>query len=140
MGAWGSGSFQNDDAMDWANELIDGEDDGPLIEALAEVLEAGPDHYLDVDSGNHAVAAAEVIAALGGRAGRRMPKALARWIADRGPDVARELVEKHGDAAVAALARVADGPGSELAELWAGNADWRAGIDELAARLRTLAP
>lgn len=140
MGAWGPGSFDNDSALDWLNGLTDSEDDGALIDALADVLDAEEGDYLDADVGMPAVAAAEVIAALGGRRAQKLPVSLEEWIAAQTPEVARELVDKHAADALEALGRVSDGPSSELAELWDGAADWRAAIDDLAARLRAVVP
>jgi hypothetical protein len=140
MGAWGPGSFDNDSALDWLHALADSEDDGALIDALAEVLDAEDGAYLDADVGMPAVAAAEVIASLGGRRAQKLPAQLGAWIGAQSPEVARELVEKHAADALEALARVTDGPSSELAELWDGAAEWRAAIDDLAARLRALVP
>lgn len=136
MGAWGPRSFDNDSALDWLNGLTDSDDDGALIDALADVLDAEEGEYLDADVGMPAVAAAEVIAALGGRRAQKLPAPLEEWIGAQSADVARELVEKHAADALEALGRVSDGPSSELAELWDSAADWRAAIDDLAARLR----
>jgi len=63
MGAWGIGSFDNDDAVDWAYEL--GESQG--TELLVATLEAiGPEDHLEAPDCSIALAAAEVVAALSG--------------------------------------------------------------------------
>lgn len=39
MGAWGPGSFENDDAMDWVTELEDYATDSLIIAALNTVID-----------------------------------------------------------------------------------------------------
>lgn len=34
MGAWGSGSFENDDALDWLTDFCDDPDKGLIADAL----------------------------------------------------------------------------------------------------------
>ncbi|GGN68549.1 hypothetical protein GCM10010112_33020 [Actinoplanes lobatus] len=115
MGAWDFGPFDNDDAADWSGDLREaapGERAVLIRETLEEVLHEG--EYLQVDSGNHAVAAAAVIASLlpGGTA-LTTPYA---------PDFRTEggVLDLPGDLpalALRALDRVA-GDDSEWAELW----------------------
>ena len=64
MGAWGHGSFQNDSAMDWLDELP-GSDRAMVREALERVV--GASGYVEVDDGSAALAAAELIAAAHGK-------------------------------------------------------------------------
>lgn len=138
MGAWGLGSFENDDALDWCISLVDGEDDGPILEALEAVAGASGIEYLDVDVCGAAVAAAEVIAALAGHPPRSLPDDVAEWVRIQSADVARELVGKHAASATFAVRRVRDD--SEAAELWKDSGDhaqWRAALDDLEVRLRT---
>jgi hypothetical protein len=65
MGAWGTGVFENDGALDFLAELRDtapAERAAFVRERLGEA--ADEDDYLEVDSGQHAVAAAAVVAAV----------------------------------------------------------------------------
>ncbi|RVU48565.1 DUF4259 domain-containing protein [Lujinxingia sediminis] len=136
MGAWGHEPFSNDHAMDWLHEMLDAEDDEPLIEALGEIAGAEPDEYLDADLGSIALAAAALIAALGGSALTQLPEALVEWIDDQDGEVITELYEKHAPVARAAVVRVR--VNSELAELWEESDDaraWLQGLDELEAAL-----
>ena len=136
MGAWGSGPFENDSAADWAMELADGDDDGPIVDALGAVVDAPPDEYLEVDEGSAVVAAAAVLVALSGRAAK-LPEDLAEWVELQPPELAETLLEKHRERALRALARVR-GEGSELRELWEESEDagaWVAHLDRLAAAL-----
>jgi hypothetical protein len=136
MGAWGEGPFDNDGAADWAAEF-DGADQRSgqrlIREALERAAQAAPDDYLEVDEGQVAVAAAELVAFMVGSAGTRSPynETAVEWI-NRTQPVA--------DPSTAELARTAlrrvVGANSEVAELWeeAGPA-WRASVTELAGRL-----
>lgn len=116
VGAWGAGSFENDDAMDW---VID--------------LEESDDEYLWASERSKTVAAAEVVAALAGRPGPGSPERVESWV--RGRDgVERETVAL----ATRAVERVRNGPRSELLELReeAGQPEeWYEGVEDLLGRL-----
>ncbi|HZW07711.1 MAG TPA: DUF4259 domain-containing protein [Phycisphaerales bacterium] len=152
MGAWGTGIFENDDALDWVlgwQEAGEGEgtaDEPGRISFVIGAMAVAVDHkgYLDVDAGGCALAAAEVVAAACGKPSPAMkpgPEAdealaeLAAWV--RTPH-AKVL----NDPDVRALARQAVdracGPESEAAELWDESehaAAWRAAVDDLRSRL-----
>jgi hypothetical protein len=129
MGAWGSAVFENDGAEDWAGALLEEGRDQLIGEALGAVAEGST----EADECSAALAAAEVVAAARGWPARGFPKELKDWIAEadyRPTDGAKSL-------AVQAVRQVRDD--SELAELWKENAKeekkWRAGLDDLLARL-----
>lgn len=63
MGAWGSGSFENDDAADWVSQF---DDSGvaAVETTLREVCELTDDDYLEAPEASEAVAAAEIVAAM----------------------------------------------------------------------------
>lgn len=133
MGAWGTGIFDNDDAMDWVMRL---DEDGreAVDEAIDAVLETAPE-YLERDVGAGALAAAEVVAALRGRPSTHLPPEVASWLAAH-PDltVTSELVLK----ARRALDHATNPGTSEVAELWADaprGTEWRALTEDLRARL-----
>ena len=135
MGAWGTGSFENDDAVDWVADL-ETCDDSVVIEAtLARVAETG-DAYLDLPDGASAVAAAEILAALLGEPGPTLADEARGWVASHAslgvPAAAVELAN-------AALTRVRSDPErSELSGLWedSGHAAERVtAIEDLARRL-----
>jgi hypothetical protein len=133
MGAWGSGPFENDSALDWANELVDGDGLGPLQSALDCTAKSTFD-YLDVDLGSAAIAAAEVVAALMRKPTSSLPANVAEWIEEHPIKVTHALV---AEAAAAVDAAAADN--SEVHDLWResdGYDEWRAAIDDLRARLR----
>lgn len=109
MGAWGAGSFENDDALDWLAELA-GRDDWSVVErALQEVVEATD--YLEAPLCSSAVAAAEVVAAGIGTPTSNLPDEISEFIqvAPR-PDL--ELVKT----AMLVIDRILND--SELLELW----------------------
>lgn len=129
MGTWGSGPFENDQAAHWAEGLEDADDLALAVDALDRVRNA---EYVDADDASVAIAAAEVVAAVGGRPHADLPADLRRWIASS--DIT--LDPEHGEEAAAAVARVR-GEDSELAELWAesGSEQWHGHLDDLVARL-----
>jgi hypothetical protein len=89
MDSWGIGSFENKDAVDWAND----------IEELGEGdIDMALDHLIDhekplICACCEAVAAAEVVAALAGRPGENLPENITAWVAQRKAPTP-ELIEK----------------------------------------------
>lgn len=79
MGAWGYGSFENDDALDWLAEL---DDVSQLDEALDSVIEHG-DGYIEADDGWIAIAAGEMVAALNGHGSDALPEETLNWASGR---------------------------------------------------------
>ena len=135
MGAWGTGSFENDDAVDWVADL-EASDDLVVIEAtLARVAEAG-DAYLEVPDGASTVAAVEILAALLGEPDTTLADEARGWVASHAslgiPVAAVEL-------ASAALTRVrSDSQRSKLSGLWEDSGDaakWVTAIEDLEQRL-----
>jgi Domain of unknown function (DUF4259) len=130
MGAWGAGSFDNDDAMDWVIGLTEGSGDTLLREALAPVVSAG-DRDLEAPDCSIAIAAAESIAAARGRPTASLPEEVAEWVTKK-PIVATDLVVL-ASTAVDRIARK-----SELKDLWEESDsadDWRAAMTDLRKRL-----
>jgi hypothetical protein len=109
MGVWGAGGFENDTALDFVGEASDAAD---LAAAFDAVLR-DPAAYLDVDAAQRAIAAAECVAAMLGRAAPEMPVAVADRMASLNAPDAGLL-----DAARSAVSRVLRR--SELVDLWAG--------------------
>lgn len=133
MGTWGSGSFENDDASDFAIEF---ESDGMQALELAFGI-AGHD-YLEAPDAQRAVAAAEILA-LSKSGGISDDLAIA-------PEL-YEAVERHASEirprfaalrrkALAALDRVA-GDRSELKQLWEEDdaSEWLSAMRDLRERL-----
>jgi hypothetical protein len=134
MGAWGTGLFENDDALDFAGDVV--ERGGlALVENVLEELLDMSDESIEAPDAEQVLVAAEIVAALAGRPAAEYPDELAEWLdaLDAVPDDA--LV----DTARRAVQRVLTPP-SELLELWeeAGEddyAEWRVGVEAIAARL-----
>lgn len=129
MGAWGTGSFENDDAADWVGEL------GSIMpEGLTKVLAHAADDpaYLQALAASAAVAAAEVVAALNGAAAEGAPSGVVDWAKKHPQAFAPELKA----VAIRAVDRVRKN--SELKDLWMeadGLNDWIAAIRDLQSRL-----
>ena len=148
MGAWGSGSFENDTAYDWIRELErQTAEDAPdfLREALSAVADAPDGEYIDSDEGSAALAAAEVVAAALGRPATApvqefvgtdpvegLPGGVRTWLAAHPFTPPKDLI----DLARRAVRR-ARSDGSELKELWddAGDESWARVVDDLEQRL-----
>lgn len=124
MGAWGAGPFDNDCADDWLDSLLEGESVRPIGTALARGVKS-PD---DADTEAFAIAAAEVVAAARQHPTAKSPE-LVEWLREREfvPDVALvELAQR----AVENIQKK-----SELAELWAGDFQWKRAMQRLAKAL-----
>ena len=129
MEAWANGPFDNDDALDFIDDLAEAPEWRTVVQALDYVTKTAG--YLEAPEGSIAVAAAAIVAASVGDVTIL-------------PDNHRELKAALGgppDGAVAlarsALARVV-APASELDELWQEGDDhdaWLTQIADLQSRL-----
>lgn len=129
MGAFGAGVFDNDDALDWLEELLESDGIGLIMRALDDALSAD---YLEIPEASAALVAAEVLAARNLRASAALPEELRGWT-ERADIV---LTEQMLARAQTAVARVATD--SELAEVWgeSGAAEqWQASLVDLRERL-----
>ncbi|HEX6106490.1 MAG TPA: DUF4259 domain-containing protein [Gemmatimonadales bacterium] len=130
MGAWGVGTFENDEASDWIYQLEETTDAELLTSTLRAAAE--PEGYLEAPTCSEALAAAEVVAALVGRPSPDLPEEVRSWVAAhrvRVPDDLRAL-------SVRAIDQVA--ADSELKELWAETKEqreWADRLEELRGRL-----
>src|SRR5262245_43051897 len=79
MGAWGTGPFDNDEALDWAVDL---EEQGPraIERALAAVCIGGRDKRIPADEAEVALAAAEVVRVARGDVRGRLPGDVRSWL------------------------------------------------------------
>jgi Domain of unknown function (DUF4259) len=129
VGAWGTGSFENDDAKDWAAGV-----DKIAPEELTRILARAADdpEYLEAPAAYIAVAAAEAVAAFGGAPGGSVPAAIIEWATAHPQAITPELK----GLAIRTLERVRTN--SEVKDLWMqadGLNDWIAAIRELQGRL-----
>lgn len=127
MGAWGTGSFENDDAVDWLWDL-----DGPSgAAAVRAALDAAAlEEHLECDQASVAVAAAEVVAVSLGVPPSRVPDEVSSFVEEHGA-----LLADLGEDALAAVRKVQDA--SELADVWAQKdaPAWETAMEDLSLRL-----
>lgn len=134
MGTWAVGSFDNDDAADWAFGLEEARDLS-LVETTVDKAIAAAD-YLEAPDAAEALAAIEVIARLQGNWGERSPysEPVDNWVEANKLVPSGELLAK----ALQVLDLIV-GENSELNELWQEcdeYADWVAAVAELRSRVR----
>ena len=133
MGAWGTGIFDDDTAMDFLNELTDSKD--PLKRMKSALEDARAAKYLEYDAGQSAL----VTSAIADTILNGTQHAV-------GLDEFDTFVAKHKSSDVSSLKGLASAAvrrvlseGSELRELWAENVDdypkWRENLESLASRL-----
>ena len=132
MGAWGVGTFENDDASDWVYQLEEAGDLTLVREALGAA--ADPAGYLESPTCSEALAAAEVVAALTGKAAPDLPEEVRAWVAEHRTRVPADLVTL----TVRAIDQIA--ADSELKELWAESDESAAWADRLVELRGRLAP
>ncbi len=133
MGAWGTGSFDNDDAGDFLAEVTDSGDLALVREVLDNVLTST--EYVEAPDACQAIVAAEIVAAALGRAtlAAQQQNDLSRWLASIRPKIDADLVAQAREALTRILAE-----NSELRELWEETddfAEWRALVSELGQQL-----
>lgn len=133
MGAWETGSFDNDDALDWLFDLEDSADTSVISAALQDVLGKGDD-YLEVPECSVGIAAAEVIAALSENPAAKLPDNAKAWIETNADLEITNLISK----ALKAVKLIRED--SELKEVWDESADadaWYHTVDNLIERLES---
>jgi hypothetical protein len=131
-GAWGCGSFENDDALDWVENSLKPGGQRAVEATLAGVAKGSG--YLQAPDASAAVAACEVLAAAQGRPTSDLPPAvaaLAKKLSPKPPEPVRKNARD-------ALDRIL-GRDSELSELWKdakGDFEkWKKLIADLKARV-----
>lgn len=132
MGAWGAGSFENDDAMDWVFDLEDARGLKFVKVTLREVLDAG-DGVLEADVAARGIAAAEVVAGLNDAPADDLPEEVENWIEEQRGKSEVDL----SPLALEALERLRTR--CELADAWKESPDeraWLAALSNLEKRLR----
>jgi len=134
MGTWDVGSFDNDDAADWAYELDECSDLSVIENAIISALDPSDD-YLEAPVATVAIAAIETLARLQGRWGERTAytETVDAWVEGVRLPVPPALATQ----AAQALDRIV-GEQSELKELWEESEEfdaWMAAIAELRRRV-----
>ena len=116
MGATGAGPFENDDALDFLDELEDSEPDvrrERVESALGRVVRAND--YIEAPTMSEAIAAAAVVAACDDPESVVGERNVPRWLDEDPIDVDERLEEL----ATGALHRALRTEDNELWELWA---------------------
>lgn len=134
MGAWGLGSFENDEAADFLAEITGSGDLSLIREVIDNVLTST--EFAEAPDACHAIVAAEVVAAALGRptVAALQQDGLTRWVARVKPGIEPALARGAHDALARILA-----PNSELLELWEETedlAEWKALIHDLMQQLQ----
>lgn len=132
-GGWDTGSFDNDDALDWVYELSESNDLSVVESALQNAIDASG--YLEAPTGSAAIAAAEVVAALSGKPRSELPTEVTDWVRAHEFVVGSDLLET----ARSAISAVRNSESSELAQLWSESKEladaWEADLGDLFERL-----
>ena len=140
MGTWAVGTFGNDFALDWAEDLQESKDVYFIEETLNNVL--GPDSadYLEAPYGAEALAAIDVLARLQGQApdgddDDADEAGVPQWVREAGVKFKRrpDLTDK----AQRAIAHIVS-ERSELRALWQDSDEydnWRAAVQALLVRV-----
>lgn len=134
MGAWGVGSFDNDDAADFLADVTESGDLSLIREVLDNVLTST--EYVEAPDACQAIVASEILAAALGRStsAAQREEEISQWVARIRPTVDNELATQARDALTRILAQ-----NSELRELWEeadGFSEWQATVTELRLQLQ----
>ena len=128
---FGTGPFENDDAMDFIGDLIDEDDIEVLLDEVEGWEAVAPGEPFHIADSARIIAAAEVIAAVGGRPHPRLPRDIAYWVSER--EIPVEALRRR---LLPLLARVRRD--SDLATSWIATAErqaWDTHVRDVAERL-----
>jgi len=132
-GAWDSGSFDNDDALDWVSQCVKSKGSSLILSTLNSAVVS---EYIEAPECSAAIAAAEVIAAAKGKVNKALPKELSTWLAQQN----KTEIGKLAPLATKTVSRILNGPKSELHELWQENKKdfptWKNHMQNLIFRLK----
>lgn len=132
MGAWSASNFDNDDALDWLDDLCDSGDESSVRSALSTVAEWPADEYLEAIDCCVALAAAEIVAAALGNPAADLPEETEDWLDRNAWEPGAEEIRL----AHAVITRIK--VNSELKDLWEDSDsydEWLAVIQDLESRL-----
>jgi hypothetical protein len=133
MAKGGTGTFDNDDAVEWISGF--GADGANIIEeALEAITELEQGDYIEADVAAHALAAAELVAAARDGDTSRLPEDSVASLKENAGKINAAKLLAPARKAVARVLR-----GSELKEQWdesADSEDWEDDVRELLERLK----
>lgn len=132
MSAWSPNSFDNDDALDWLDDLCDSGDEYVVGAALAVVADWPDGEFLEAIDCCVAIAAAEMVAAAMGMPPADFPQEAEEWLERTAPEYGKQ------EAVLArrAIARIK--ANSELKDIWKESElyeEWLGAIEDLERRL-----
>jgi hypothetical protein len=137
VGAWGPGSFQNDTALDFLENVLRGGSIRLVVDTLAAAGNMPSNQELDIQVAEKVLAASELIAVGYGRDPRELPENAQAWVRDHHGQLSASMLAL----ASRAVKRVVHELPSyrdlwfdpEKAEAWSSNvqslAEWLAGAD-----------
>jgi hypothetical protein len=134
MGAWGAGSFENDDALDWLAEFCESPDEKRIMDALSLVANVDAAGYLEAPECSTGLAAAELVAALKGKPASNLPEEAKECLSTLKFSPKADLAPL----ALKTVDRIITN--SELKELWEESGDpgeWYSALDDLRERLKS---
>lgn len=112
MGAWSEEIFGNDDASDFAYDVIESDEVGELLSDVFGIVEDEDMDYLEGPDGSMIIAGAAIVAAAVSGDKSALTEDLQKWIVGK-----EDKLKSLAGAAVVAVKRVL-GEDSELKELW----------------------
>lgn len=131
-GAWGEGSFDNDDALDWVNDCVRSKRATVVLIALKAATSR---EYVEAPTASAAIAAAEVVAAAKSRPSVKFPAEIQAWLNGQ----SKEEIAAFAPVAIQALDRILSPKGSELHNLWKDSKSfsvWESQVRGLIGRVR----
>lgn len=131
-GGWAAGTLSNDDALDLLSQIVP----NGSVEAIRSALDAAlnPVSTVSDEIASHALAAAEMVAAMTGNPSPHLPAPCKEWAALHSRDANRDLI----DSAVRAVERILKDSATQelMREGRAKNLrDWQASVTNLQVRL-----
>jgi len=131
-GAWDTGPFDNDDALDFTVELLEYDALRAIWIQFSPIIDSNS--YIDASVGARAVAAAAIVSALYRNDSSALPAELAQWVKSQKWQGDLKLL---GTAEMCVRA-ILDVEKSELAQLWQGTDQydaWRSSLNRLRSEL-----
>ncbi len=133
MAAGGTGTFDNEDAVDWIGGFgADGAN--AIVEAFDNINELDPTDYIEAEMAAHALAAAELVAAARDGDTDRLPDDAVASLKENAAKINAAKLLAAGRKAVTRVLRQ-----SELKEQWEDSPDaeeWEDNVRELLERLK----
>ena len=132
MGAWGSDSFDNDDASDWIADFCEAPHPTLVVKALLAVANVDASEYLEAPDCSVGIAAAEVVAAVKGAPNVNLSYDAKNCLSSLKIEAEPSLVRL----ALKTIARIKTN--SELKELWDESEkreEWYQALSDLEGRL-----